>query len=143
MKKMTGIDFNSLNGNALLLAKEGAAYLGINRRYFYQLELRGFFSRDNKKGDPRYRLKTLKEFRDKAYATGFLPMRARGVQLDIGDPKVKDDEFVTREEVMQYFRISSTCLYEWINRGGFPKPYRLHEGARPKWKVGEVRACLK
>ncbi len=140
---MTEIDFNSLNENTLLLAKEGAEYLGINRRYFYQLELRGFFSRDNKTGDPRYRFKTLKEFKDGAYATGFLPVRPAGFKLDIGDPKVKDDEFASREDVMRYLRISSTCLYEWVERGGLPKPYRLREGMRPKWKVGEVRACLK
>jgi len=139
---MKEIDFSKVTDKTLLLACEGAQFLGVDRRYFYQMENRKFFKRATAgKQAPRYEFKELKEFRDRALATGYLPIRNK--KIDIADPSVSDDVFATREEVMEYLRIASTTLADRIVRGTIPKPVRLWEGARPKWRVGDIRGCLK
>lgn len=138
---MKEIDFSKVSDTTLLLAIEGAQFLGVDRRYFYQMENRKFFQRATGDGQaPRYEFKELKEFKKRAYATGFLPLR--NTKIDIGDPSVSDDVFATREEVMEFFRIAPTTLADRVERGTLPKPVRLWEGARPKWRVGDLRNCL-
>ena len=47
------IGFENLPENTLLLALERADFLGISRRYFYQLELRNFSTELQRKEDHR------------------------------------------------------------------------------------------
>lgn len=141
---MGKIDFDALPENSLLLAGEGAEFLGISRRYFYQLELRKFFGRATKRGfPPRYFLRTLREFKQRAYDTGFLPLRVEGVTVDMRDPETRDDEFVTMTELRQYLRLSVSEFYSLLTKGLLPSPYRFRENSRPRWKVGEIRQCLR
>lgn len=138
---MKEIDFSKVSDNTLLLAVEGAQFLGVGRRYFYQMENRKFFKRATGANQaPRYSFKELKEFKEKAYATGYLPVRT--TKIDIADPAVSDDVFATREEVMDYFRIAPSTLMDRLERGTLPQPVRLWEGARPKWRVGDLRNSL-
>lgn len=139
---MKEIDFSKVSDSTLLLACEGAQFLGVSRRYFYQMENRKFFSRATGAGqNPRYLLKDLKVFKAKAMATGYLPLR--NTKIDISDESVSDDVYATREEVMEFFRIASTTLTERVAKGVIPQPVRLWEGAHPRWRVGDIRKCLK
>ena len=140
---MTQIDFDKIPPKTLLLADEGADYLGVSRRYFRSMELRGFFKRATPKClDPRYLFEELKAFKERAIATGFLPLLPRKSPRDLADPEIKDEEFATAQEVAKYLRMSKVTLYEHLSKGTLPKPKRLNEKAHPRWNVGEIRRIL-
>ncbi len=140
---MTEINFTTTPPKALLLAKEGAQYLGITRRYFRVLEDRGFFKRATpREVNPRYLFQELREFKERAYATGFLPLLPTKGARDLADPSIKDEEFATAAEVAKYLRLSKVTIYDRLQRGLLPKPKKLYEGAHPRWNVGEIRRCI-
>ena len=137
---MKEIDFSKVSDNTLLLCSEGAQYLGITRRYFNQLELRGFFKRSTPGGiNPRYLFQEIKRFKEQAYATGFLPLLPQKGARDLADPAISNDSFATAKEVARYLRINPVTLYERLKKGNFPKPVRIRENANPRWNVGQVR----
>lgn len=137
---MKEIDFSKVSDNALILCSEGAKFLGITRRYFYQLELRGYFKRATPKGvNPRYLFSELKRFKEQAYATGFLPLLPQKGARDLADSALADDGFATLQEVANYLRITPVTIYARLKKGMFPEPKRIRETANPRWNIGQIR----
>ncbi len=137
---MTEIDFSKIPDGTLLIPKEGAQYLGVTRRYFEQLELRGYFKRDTPEGVcPRYLFSNLKAFKERAYKTGFLPLLPLKGARDLADASISGDGFATAKEVARYLRITPATIYVRMKKGNFPKPVRFKEDSYPRWNVGQIR----
>jgi len=52
-----------------------------------------------------------------------------------------NSDFLERNQVLKYLRISAPTLYRWMERRGFPRP--LRPGARRRiWRRSEIDAWL-
>lgn len=135
--------FDDLPDTTLLSFKEAAEFLGITERYVSALEIRGKLQRVKGVCFPRFLLSELRDFKTKAYETGFFPIAKGKEKVSIADPNVSDDTFVTLPVVAEYLGVQPQTVRLRIKRGSIPAPYRLFPNSRPKWRVGDIRAMTK
>ena len=49
---------------------------------------------------------------------------------------------VRRKDLLKFFRISNTTLYERIADGSIPKPFYIGEGRTPYWRQSDIERLV-